>query len=137
MQIPVCSSPFGQPKIPSSNPNASLVEDLDTGEQTAERTSRSNVSPGSILTRPCSQEVVNRIRNCNGSKKKGSNVKSGKPGKASIKELKDKYPLDQNYFETEEAFLFRYEYKVTSNFDFDKNLSEYKKEKVKFVLKVD
>ena len=71
--------------------------------------------------------VVNRNRNCNGSKKEGSNVKSGKPGKASIKELKDKYPLDQNYFEMEEAFLFRYEYKVTSNFDFDKNLSEYEK----------
>ena len=57
--------------------------------------------------------------------KRGSNVKSGKPGGTSIKELKDKYPLDQNHFETEEAFFFRLEYKITSNFDFDKNLSEY------------
>ena len=87
-----------------------------------------------MLTRPRSQEVVNRNRNCNGSKKQGSNVKSGKPGKTSVKELKDKYPLDQNYFEMEEAFLFRYEYKVISNFDFDKNLSEYEQGKVKFVL---
>ena len=78
-----------------------------------------------MLTRPCSQKVVNRNRNHNGSKKQGSNVKSGKPGGMSIKELKDKYPLDQSYFETEEAFFFRLEYKITSNFDFDKNLSEY------------
>ena len=124
-QFAVCSSLFGQPKIPSSNPNVLLVEDSDTGVQTAERTSRSNVSRGYMLTRPCSQKVVNRNRNCNGSKKRGSNVKSGKPGGTSIKELKDKYPLDQSYFESEEAFFFRHEYKTTSNFDFDKNLSEY------------
>ena len=41
------------------------------------------------------------------------------------KELKGNYPLGQNYFETEEAFLFRHEYETTWNFDSDKNLSEY------------
>ena len=116
-QFAVCSSLFGQPKIPSSNPNVLLVEDSDTGVQTAERTSHSNVSRGYMLTRPCSRKVVNRNRNCNGSKKQGSDVKSGKPGGTSIKELKDKYPLDQNYFETEEAFFFRLKYKISSNFD--------------------
>ena len=124
-QFAVCSSLFGQPKIPSSNPNVLLVEDSDTGVQTAERTSRSNVSRGYMLTRPCSQKAANCNRNCNGSKKLGSNIKSGKPGGTSIKELKDKHPLDQSYFETKEAFFFRLEYKITSNFDFDKNLSEY------------
>ena len=111
--------------MPSSNPNVLLVEDSDTGVQTAERTSRSNISRGYMLTRPCSQKAANRNRNCNGSKKRGSNVKNGKPGGTSIKELKDKYPLDQSYFEMEEAFFFRLEYKITSNFDFDKNLSEH------------
>ena len=101
------------------------MEDSDTGVQTAERTSHSNVSRGYMLTHPCSQKVVNRNHNCNSSKKRGSPVKSGKPGGTSIKELKDKYPSDQSYFETEEAFFFRLEYKITSNFDFDKNLSEY------------
>ena len=62
-QIPVHSSLFVQPKIPYSNLNVSLVEDLDTGEQTAERTSHSNASRGSMSPRSCSQEV-NRKRNC-------------------------------------------------------------------------
>ena len=93
------------------------MEDFDIGELTAELTSRSNASRGSMSTRPCSQEA-NRNRN----KKQDSNIKHGKSGKTSSKEL---YPLDQNCFETEEAILFKNEYEATSNFDFDKNLSKY------------
>ena len=51
----------------------------------------------------------------------------------SSKELKDEYPLDQNYFETEEAFLFGNEYEATSNFEFTKTCPNTNKGKVKFV----
>ena len=136
-QFPVCSSLFGQPKIPSSNPNVLLVEDSDTGVQTAERTSRSNVSRGYMLTRPCSQKVVNHNRNCNGSKKRGSNVKSGKPGGTCIKELKDSIRQIRITLSRRKTFSLDTNTKQPRISILTKICPNTNKGKVKFVLKVD
>ena len=83
-----------------------------------------------MLTRPCSQEVNH---NRNNSKKQGGNIKRGKSGKTSSRELKDKCPLYQNYFETEEAFYLETNTKQLRIFILTKISPNTNKGKVKFV----